>query len=165
MISFKIINTFYKKKLFLDDRRGQGIKYITWNISKPKMTLKAFYIPLLFKPIECMDTIRVVHFLYYESMMRVLCPKPSFFCVNEPSLYARNVVGILIKLIFFRDGIFLNNHNNVVFAWIFCMRNMTCLKMGNDVLTFLYLVRIYISYIRFHTEWPVFGCPDFLDHH
>ena len=31
----------------------------------------------------------------------------------------------------------LNNRNNVVFVWIFCMRNMACLKMDNDVLIFL----------------------------
>ena len=126
-----------KKNLFLDDRCGLGRKDITWNINQPIMTLKTFYISFLFKPIECMDNIPVVQFLYNESMMRVLCFKPSSVCVKVPSLYPCNVVGILIKLIFLRGDIFLNNHNNVVFAWIFCLRNMTCFKMGNDVLTFL----------------------------
>ena len=107
------------------------------NFNKPKMTLKMFYIPLLFKPIECMDTICVVQFLYYEAMMWILCLRPSSFCRNKPSLYSRNVVGKLIKLIFLGGGIFLNNHNNVVFAWIFSMIYITCSKMDNDDLTFL----------------------------
>ena len=77
-------------------------------------------------------------------MMGVLSFKSLPFGVNEPSLYPRNVVGILKKLIFLGSGIFLNNHESVVFAWIFCMRNMTCLKMGTDVSTFLYLALIYI---------------------
>ena len=55
------------KILFLDGRCGQGIKDITWNISKSKMTLKTFYVPLLFKPIECMDTIRVDTIRYSSS--------------------------------------------------------------------------------------------------
>ena len=126
-----------EKFLFLDGRRGQGVEGITRKINKPKMTLKTFCISFLVKPIECMDTIHVAQFLNYKSMMGVLCFKPSFFSVNEPSLYPRNIVGILIKPIFFRSGIFFNNHNNVVFAWIFCMVYITCPKMGNDVLTFL----------------------------
>ena len=118
--------------LFLGGRHDQGIKGITWNINKPKMTLETFYKPFLFKSMKCMDTICVVQFLHYRSMVWILCLKSSFFCVNEPSLYPCNVVGILIKLIFLEGGIFLNNHNNVVFAWIFCMRNITFFKMGND---------------------------------
>ena len=114
-----------------------NMKGITRNINKPKMTLKTFYIPFLFKPIECMDTIRVVQFLYYKLMMGILCLKPSSFCTDEPSLYPRNVVGILITLIFLGVGVFLNNHNNVVFTWILCMIYITCPNMGNDVLTFL----------------------------
>ena len=98
---------------------------------------KTFYIPLLFKPIECMDTIHVGQFPYYESVMWILFLKPSPFCGNKPLLYSRNIVGILIKLIFLGGGILLNNHNNVVFAWIFCMIYIKCSKMGNDVLTFL----------------------------
>ena len=123
--------------LFLDGRRGQGIKDIMWNINKPKMTLKTFYTPLLFKPIECMDTIRVVQFLYYGAMVWILCLKPSSFCGNKPPLCSRNIVGILIKLIFLGGGIFLNNYNNIFFAWMFCMIYITCSIMGNDVLTFL----------------------------
>ena len=72
------------KILFLGGRCAQGIEDITRNINKPKMTLKTFYVSLLFEPIECiecMDTIRVVYFLYYEPMMWVLCLKPSFFVV------------------------------------------------------------------------------------
>ena len=116
---------------------GQGIKAITENISKPKMTLKTFHIPVLFKSIECMDTICVVLFLYYEPMMWILCLKPSFFCGNKPSLYPGNIVEIVIKTHLPRGRYFFNNHDNVAFAWMFCMKNMTCLKMGNDVLTFL----------------------------
>ena len=88
------------KILFLNGRYGQGIKDITRDINKPKMTLKTFYIPLLLKSIECMDTIHVVQFLYYEPMMWILCLKPSFVCSKKPSLYSRNIDGILIKLIF-----------------------------------------------------------------
>ena len=84
------------KILFVDARCGQSIKDITWNINQPKMTLKTFYVPLFFKPVECMDTIGVVHFLYYEIMMWILCLKSSFFCGNKPSLYSCNIVGILI---------------------------------------------------------------------
>ena len=80
------------------------------------MLLKTCYKPFLFKLIECMDTIRVVRFLHYKSMIGLSCFKPSFFWVNELSLYPYNIVGILIKLIFCRGGIFLNNHNNVVFT-------------------------------------------------
>ena len=58
-------------------------------------------------------------------MIEVLCFKPASFCVNEPSLYPCNVVGILMKLIILLGGIFLNNHDNVVFAWIFYTSNMT----------------------------------------
>ena len=95
------------KFLFLGGRRGQGIEDMTRNINKPKMTLlEMFYKPFVFKPIECMDTIRVVRFLHYKSMMRVSCFKPLFFSVNELSLYLYNIVGILIKLIFFREVFF-----------------------------------------------------------
>ena len=55
------------KILFLDGRCSQGIKDITWNISKSKMTLKTFYVSLLFKPFECMDTIRVDTIRYSSS--------------------------------------------------------------------------------------------------
>ena len=120
-----------RKFLFLDGRRGQGIKGITRKINKPKMTLKTFYIPFPFKPIECMDTIRVAQSLNYKSMMEVLCFKSSPFCVNEPSLCSHNIVGILTKLIFFGGGIFLNNHNNVAFACVFCTRDM---MINNKVL-------------------------------
>ena len=92
--------------LAVNGRRGQGIQSITCKIRKPKMTLKTFYIPFLFKPIKCMDTVRIVHFLYHEHMMRILCPKPSSFCGNEPPLYPRNIVGILVKLVFLRGGVF-----------------------------------------------------------
>ena len=85
-------------RYFLDGRGGQGIKEITRNISNLKMTLKTFYVPLFFKPIECMDTIRVFYFLHYEPMTWILYLKPSFFCGNKPSLYSYNIVGILIKL-------------------------------------------------------------------
>ena len=120
--------------LSLDGRRGQGIKGITGNINKPKMTLKTLYMPFLFKSIKCMDTICIVQFLYYKSMMGI-----SSFCANEPSLYSCNVVGTFIKLIFLGGGVFLNNHNNVVFTRIFCTRNMT---MDNKVAD---LGLIYIS--------------------
>ena len=73
--------------------------------------------------------------------MGVLCFKPLSFCINEPLLYPCNVVGILInvagELMFLRHGIFLNNPENVDFVWIFFTRNMTSIKMRNDVLTFL----------------------------
>ena len=85
-------------------------KHHAEKINKPKMTLKTFYVPLLFKPIECLDTIRIVQFFHYEPMMWILCLKPSFFCGNKPSLYSRNIVGTLIELIFLGGGIFLNNH-------------------------------------------------------
>ena len=131
-------NLFLDKKiLYLDGRRGQGIKSITQIINKPKMTLKTFYIPFLFNPIECMDTIRVVPLLHYKSMMGILYFKTSSFCGDKPSLYPCNIVRILIKLIFLGGSIFLNDHNNVVFACIFCRRNITCFKMCDDVLTFL----------------------------
>ena len=48
-------------------------------------------------------------------MIRILHPKPLYFCVNKPSLYPRNIVRILLKLIFFMGGIFLNNHDDVIF--------------------------------------------------
>ena len=124
------------ERALLDGRRGQDIKNIMRNINKPKMRLKTLYIPFLFKPIECMDIICAVQFFYYESMVWILCLKSSSFCGNKPSLYPRNIAGILIELIFFGGGIFLNNHNNVVFAWVFFMIYITCPKMGN-ALTFL----------------------------
>ena len=66
-----------------------------------------------------------------------------------------------MKLIFLGGSIFLKNHNNVVFAWIFCMRSMTCLKMGNDVLIFL-----TGPYIRpFVLAMPHDRIHDFLGHH
>ena len=105
-------------------RRGQGIQDITCKINKPKMTLKTFCMPFLFKPVKRMDTIRVVEFLFYESMMQMLCPKPSPFCDNKPSFYSCNIVGILIKRILFGGGVFLSNYNNVVFTWIICTRNI-----------------------------------------
>ena len=80
--------------------------------------------PFLFKPVKRMDAIRVFQFFYYESMMRILCTKRSSFCANKPSLYSCNIVGILIKLIFFGGGVFLSNHNNVIFTWIICTRNL-----------------------------------------
>ena len=59
---------------------------------------------------------------------------------NEPSLYSRNVVGILIKLIFL--GVLLNIHNNIAFTWIFCTRNIT-IDNKAAVKKFLYLVIRY----------------------
>ena len=125
------------KNLFLGGRRGQGIKNNTRNTNMPKMTLKTFYKPFLLKSIKCMDTICVVQFLNYKSVMEVFCFKPSSCCVNGRSLYPRSVVAILIKRSFLRGGTFLNNHSNVVLAWIFFMIYITCPKMGNDALTFL----------------------------
>ena len=49
-------------------------------------------------------------------MMWILCSKPSSFCGNEPSLYPRDIVGILIKLIFFEGSVLDNNHNDVIFT-------------------------------------------------
>ena len=86
------------------------------------------------KSIKCMNTICVVQFLYYESMMRILFPKPSSFCAKKPLLYSCNIVGILIKLIFFRGGVFLNNHNNVIFTWIICTGNITIDKKVKDLI-------------------------------
>ena len=63
MILLKVMKNFLfleVKILFLDGRRGQGLKSITRNINKPKITLKTFYKPILFKPVECMDTIHFV---------------------------------------------------------------------------------------------------------
>ena len=118
---------------------------ITWKINKPKMTLQTFNIPFLFKPAKRMDTICVVQFLYYESMMRILCLKPSSFCANKPSLYSCNIVGILIKFIFIGGDLFLNNHKNVTFTWIICTRSMTIDNMVTDlILKYLQLGLIYI---------------------
>ena len=58
-------------------------------------------------------------------MIRILRPKLSYFCVNKPSLYPHNIVRILLKLIFFRGGIFLNNHDDVIFTWIISTMDMT----------------------------------------
>ena len=98
------------------------------------MILKTLYIPFLFKPIKCMYTVRVVQFSYYKSMMGILCSKPSSFCANQLSLYSRNIVGILIKLIFFRGGIFLNNHGYVIFTWIIYTRNMAIDNKVTDLI-------------------------------
>ena len=109
------------------------------------MTLKTFCMTFFFKSVKCMNTIRVVQFFYYESMMPILCPKPLSFCANKPSLYSRNIVGILLKLIFFRDCVFLNNHNNVIFTWITCTRNIAIDNKVTDlILTSLWLVLIQI---------------------
>ena len=68
----------------------------------------------------------------------MLSPIASSFCANKPSLSSRNIVGILIKLIFFGRGVFLNNHNNVTLTWIICKRNMTTDNEAMDlILTFL----------------------------
>ena len=116
---------------------GVAKAYRASQINQPKMTLKTFYLPFLLKFVKCMDAIRVVQFLYYESMVRILCPKPSFFCANKSSLHSRNIVGIL-KFIFFRRGVFVNNHNNIIFTWIICTRNMTIDNKVTDlILTFL----------------------------
>ena len=102
--------------------------------------------PFFVTPIKCMYTISVVQFAYYESMMRILCSKPSSFCANKPLLYSHNIVGILIKLIFFGGGVFLNNNNNVLFTWIICTRSMTIDNKVTDlILTSLQLGLIYIS--------------------
>ena len=102
------------------------------------MTLITFYMPFLFKLVKRMDAIRVVQLLYYEFMVRILCPKPSSFCVNKPSLCSRNIVGILIKLIFFEGSAFLSNHNNISFTWIIFTRNiMIDNKVTDLILTFL----------------------------
>ena len=95
-------------------RRGQGIQNITCKINKPIMTLKTFYIPFLFKSVKRMDSI--VQFLYYESMMRILYPKLSSFYPDKPSMYSCNIIGILIKPIFFGGVVFLHSHNNVIFT-------------------------------------------------
>ena len=82
-----LVNRHKKEKeatkfLFPGGKRDQGIKDITRNISKLKMTLlKTFYKPFLFKLIECMDTICVVRFIHYISIMGLSCFKPLFFCV------------------------------------------------------------------------------------
>ena len=127
-----------RSRTVVNSRRGQGIQGITCKINQPRMRPKTFYLPFLLKFVKCMDAIYVVQFLYYESMVRILCPKPSVFCANKSSLHSRNIVGILIKFIFFRHGVFLNNHNNIIFTWISCTRNMTIDNKVTDlILTFL----------------------------
>ena len=58
-------------------------------------------------------------------MMCILCSKASLFWGNEPSLYPRDILGILVKLIFFRSDLFLNNQNHFVFTWIIWTGDMT----------------------------------------
>ena len=63
----------------------------------------------------------VIQPLYFESIMWILCFKPSFFFVfsgNETSFYLRDIVGLLIK-IFLRGAIFLNDYNDVIFTYFF----------------------------------------------
>ena len=61
------------------------------------------------------------------------------------------------------------NDDNVVFTGISRMRNITCFKMGDDILTFfvtqLDTHPFVLAMPRFHTEWPEFDCHDFLGHH
>ena len=115
------------------------------------MTLKTFYISFLLNTIECRDTIRVVQFLYHESMTRVLCFKPLSFCVNKPSLYPRNLVGILIKLIFLGSGIFLNDHNNHCCIFFFDGLLMLSLDLINgSLIVFLYFVCKLLSNLCKH---------------
>ena len=117
--------------------RGQDIQSITCKINKPKMRRK---------PVKCMDTIRVVQFLHNDYILRKMSIKPSSFCANKPSLYSCNIVGILIKVIFFGGGVFLDNHNNVVFTWISCTRNTTTdNKVMDLILTFLQMGLLHIS--------------------
>ena len=85
-------------------------------INKSKMTLKAFYMTCLFKHVEHVDAICVFEFLYNESMVWILCSKPSNFCDNEPFLYPDNLIGVLQKLIFLRGGLFVNHHSDVIFT-------------------------------------------------
>ena len=93
-----------------------------------------------------MDTICVVHFLYYEPMMPILCTKPPSFYADKPLLYTHNIIGILIKLFFPRGGVFLNNQNNVAFVWISRMIYIPCFKFDDGVLAFLQHRLIHIFF-------------------
>ena len=78
----------------------------------------------LFKLVECINAIFVIQFLYYEPMLWIFYSKLLSFCGNEQSLYPWNVIGIFLKLIFFRGDVFLNDRNNVNSTWIICARYM-----------------------------------------
>ena len=87
------------KLLFLGGRHGQGIKDITRNINNPKMALNVLQILSL-----------QTYWMHGSSIINLwwgYCAlNHRFFCFNELSLYPHNIVGILIKLIFFKGGIF-----------------------------------------------------------
>ena len=97
-----------------------------------------------FKLVKCMNVICAIQLLHYESTMRILCPKPSSFCVKKSSLYPCNIVRILIKLIFYRGCVFLNNYDNVTFTLIICTRHMTI----NSKVIYLILASLQQSLIN-----------------
>ena len=114
----------------MNSRRGQAIQDITCKISKPKMTLKTLYMTFFLKSIKCMNNICVVQFLYFEPMMRILCPKPSWFNIPFTSLYLRDIIWQIVILIVGGRCVFPYNDDNVVFTEIICTKNMT---IGNKV--------------------------------
>ena len=116
---------------FVNGRHGQRLQGISCNINKPKITLNSFYMPFLFKPVKCMDTIHIISL--YEPMMWVMCP--LYFSANKALLYPSNIVGILKRLVFLRGGVFLNHHHNFIFALISRMIYVICFKMDDCVLT------------------------------
>lgn len=77
---------------------------ITGKINKAEAILKLLNMSSFFELVECMDAICVIRLLYYKPIIRTLCSKSSFFCGNEPSLYPYHIIGIFIKVTFFRDG-------------------------------------------------------------
>ena len=130
----------------MNSRRGQAIRDITCKISEPKMTLKTLYMIFFLKSIKCMNTFRVVQFVYYEPVMRILCPKPSKFNIPFTSLYPRDIIWQIVILIVGRRCVFPYNDDDVVFTEIICTKNMTIDNKVTDlILTPLKAGLIHIS--------------------
>ena len=101
----------------------------------------------LFKPVKYMDAIRVFQSLFYESMIPILCPKPSSFYANKPSLYS-------LKLILFGGSVFINNHGTVILSCIICRRNMTIDNKVKDLI--LIFLQLGLTYIFLCFQYNVF---------
>ena len=70
-------------------------------------------------------------------MLRKMLIKSSWFDIPFTSIYPRDIIWQIMKLIIDRLCTFPYNDDNVVFTGIFCIRNITLFKMGDGVSTFL----------------------------
>ena len=90
----------------------------------------------LFKAVKYMNTIWTAY-LHDDFMIKKMSIKPSQFKNTFYVVVSSRHNMVNYDIVIGRSCVFPYNDDNVVLAWISCMRKITCFKMHNGVSTFL----------------------------